>query len=160
MSVVGLRLSTPSDSGLIWQWRNSVDVRNFSRNQAPIPRASHDEWFARRIENLVSQPFWVVQHDNRPVGYIRFDSVSALDFETSLVIDRESRGKGIGTKALHKAVAEFTKQFNEYGLLARVSTENGSSLNLFRSCGFDEILSENGFITLRYEFSNYIRNSI
>jgi RimJ/RimL family protein N-acetyltransferase len=142
-----LRNATIGDLFTLLAWRNSPEVRIYSKNREEITLDSHTNWLNQRILHLEIEPFWILEFHGSSVGYIRLDLDSGLEdiFLLSIAIDHNFRGKGIGTVAIQK-VKECLKDFNKKGILARVHAENEISRLLFEKNGFNLVNTKSNFI--------------
>ena len=156
MTDLKLRNPIVSDSGLILNWRNSKEVREMSQNQELISPEIHENWFYVRQQEVLVQPFWMVELSNQAIGYVRADLIQPKMFELSVLISSDFRSKGIGKRALELAITEIEQKYKNFGLLARVHQENEASLRLFSALGFSEINTNCKFKTL---YRKFIENS-
>jgi RimJ/RimL family protein N-acetyltransferase len=157
---INLRHPTDADSEILLVWRNSSQVRKASGNQEYISPNTHENWFAKRLENLQIHPFWMVELLNRPVGFIRLDFIEIYKYEISIVIAPEVRGGGLGKQALNLAILQFYEKFKKYSLVARVRKENFASLNLFYSSGFLQIREDQDYLILEHKIIDHGNNVI
>ncbi|HWQ58522.1 MAG TPA: GNAT family N-acetyltransferase [Clostridia bacterium] len=103
---------------------------------APSP-----EEFARRIrETLKSYPWLVAEENGRPVGYAyasAFNARAAYQWtaETSIYVEKELRGRGIGGK-LYAALEALLKKQNILTLTAHISCECGEETGKNASVAF------------------------
>jgi L-amino acid N-acyltransferase YncA len=151
MDNLQLRCPTNLDSALILEWRNSIEVRNASGNQNSISPEIHEKWFAARLDKVLDEPFWIVEHANEPIGFVRLDLIKPSNFEISVVISQNARGNGFGKSALESSILEFRKNFNDFKLTARIRKENFASLSLFLGLDFFQILDDGEFLILENE---------
>ena len=101
------------DAEFIWKLRNSPEVREVSINTAPIMLSNHENWF----ENHYTE-YWII---NDYEGFLRLEK----DGNVSIVLNKESRGKGLGQKVLAKQSGK-----------AIILMNNPASLHCFIKAGF------------------------
>ena len=99
------------------------------------------EEFASRIAHKTEKyPFIVAEEDGRPVGYAyaseyRERAAYSWDVETSVYIDVDHRGQGIGKK-LYAALEEILKLQNVVNLYACITYPNPQSIGMHEAMGF------------------------
>ncbi|MDR0733780.1 MAG: GNAT family N-acetyltransferase [Dysgonamonadaceae bacterium] len=96
-------------------------------------------------------PYLVYEKDGQPLGYAfistwRPQSAYGISLETSIYIDPQHTGKGLGSE-LYKALIEKSRQINIHSLIAVISLPNESSRKLHEKFGFRLIgnFKETGF---------------
>ena len=99
------------------------------------------EEFASRIAHKTEKyPFIVAEEDGRPVGYAyasdyRERAAYSWDVETSVYVDVDHRGQGIG-KRLYAALEEILKLQNVVNLYACITYPNPPSIKMHEAMGF------------------------
>ncbi len=124
-----------NDCRQIFEWQREPTARSHSRNPRPPTWEEHVEWFG---VSLLREDRWVgiISQETRPVGMIRLDWHPASHwFEISILLDRSSRGCGVGRSVLG-AVRE---QLRDATLLAEVSPSNHASQRAFAAAGFAKL---------------------
>ncbi|MCM0605474.1 MAG: N-acetyltransferase [Xanthomonadaceae bacterium] len=101
-------------------------------------------------------PVFVAEQEGRVVAWASVGSWSdragyRFSGETSVYVDKNHWGKGIGKRLMHELVSTAQSQ-GLHTLLARISTENLSSIRIHETFGFKEaaLLKEVGFKFERY----------
>ncbi|SDP28555.1 Spore coat polysaccharide biosynthesis protein SpsG, predicted glycosyltransferase [Pedococcus dokdonensis] len=150
---VTVRPATPADAEPLWHWRNDPTTREHSRSQEPVPLESHLAWLtaslARRDRHLL-----VGEVAGRPVGTIRWDEDSAGEWEVSITVAPDSRGRGVAkgllaagedwlADALDGSAEPGAPKAGDSGrgpglaaYLAAVHTGNTASQRLFQRSGY------------------------
>jgi phosphinothricin acetyltransferase len=101
-----------------------------------------DKEFSERIAHKTEKyPFLVAEENGKPIGYAyaseyRERAAYSWDVETSVYLDVNHRGKGIG-KRLYTALEEILKQQNVVNLYACITDPNPRSEEMHRSLGYD-----------------------
>lgn len=134
MTRVALRPVQPEDSRRVWTWRNDPATRHASFNSAPIPLHVHEAWFQESL-GRIDRRLYIVLADEVESGVARLD-ISGREAEVSIHLEREGRGRGVGTAAL-RALADLA--FGSLALerlVARVKAGNRASQNAFLAAGF------------------------
>lgn len=104
--------------------------------------APTDEEFSKRIAHKSEKyPFIVAEENGTPVGYAyaseyRERAAYSWDVETSVYVDREFLGRGIG-KRLCKALEEILKLQHVVNLYACVTYPNERSISMHESLGYN-----------------------
>ena len=103
--------------------------------------APTSEEFAQRIAHKSEKyPFIIAEEDGRPVGYAyaseyRERAAYSWDVETSVYLDLEHQGRGIG-KRLYSALEEILKLQNVVNLYACITYPNEQSIAMHESMGY------------------------
>lgn len=133
---MNLRPAEEKDCRLLWKWRNEKNTRRTSFNSKYIPYEEHKKWFEKKIKSKNSKIFIVQDNHNRKIGMIRFDINSGDKAEINIIIDRNKRGRGYGTKALRLSSEYAFKNLSVRKIIAHIKKENISSLKSFSKAGF------------------------
>lgn len=137
-SRVGLRVRPASerDVGRLYAWRNDPATRAASRSQEPVGWSDHVVWFAGARE-ATDRRVLVVESDGEPIATTRFDRRGADEWEFSITLAPEARGRGWAKAVVAESVAEFRSRSSSTALLlADVRTSNDASNAVFQSLGW------------------------
>ena len=141
-----MRDVTAQDLVELFEWRNEVEVRNFSHNQEPISQIDHTSWFLNRLKTLTREPFWVFEEGLNKIGIVRFDFKPEFNhFAVSIIINPSLRGRGYGKIILKKAIEKYLTTNPVANFHAEVHKDNVTSKLLFLDAGFQEISVEDNF---------------
>ncbi len=143
------------DSEEILDWRNQIEVRQFSRNQDLITKETHLMWLKNRLKLNPTQPFWMFESSSEKIGFVRLDFDQALKvYDISIIINPSMRGKGFGKEILNRAIENCLTNNPDSNFIAEAHKNNLASCSLFLNCGFQEfVLNENFLIFKR--IANY-----
>lgn len=101
------------------------------------------EEMKRRIGLILDRnyPFIVHEENDKITGYAYLNNWRSrpaynITLETSIYIDKDCCGKGIGTK-LYAALIDRTKEMNLHSLIGGISLPNEASRNIHRKFGFE-----------------------
>lgn len=125
-----LRSALPSDVDLYYRWVNDEEVRMNSINQEIITYHDHCSWFYSKLTNNESL-LYVLECNNKPIGQIRFDKEKDY-WLIGYSIDREYRGRGLGTEILRQGILKSDKT----RFKAIVKRNNIGSLKVFKKHAF------------------------
>jgi UDP-2,4-diacetamido-2,4,6-trideoxy-beta-L-altropyranose hydrolase len=130
-----LRSARHVDSELLWEWANDPLVRRFSFHSDPIPWESHQEWFARKM-NDPNCALWIAyDREDRPVGQIRFDRENGDTVSIGISVASASRGNGYAAQLLRIGLRRAAYVFPGCIAHASIKVENAASLHAFESAG-------------------------
>lgn len=139
--MVTLRKATPEDgSALAAIYKYYVESTAVTFEYI----APTGEEFAERISHKTEKyPFIVAEEDGRPVGYAyaseyRERAAYSWDVETSVYVDGEHQGRGIG-KRLYSALEEILRLQGVVNLYACITYPNTYSVAMHESFGFSYI---------------------
>jgi UDP-2,4-diacetamido-2,4,6-trideoxy-beta-L-altropyranose hydrolase len=133
---IELRAATPSDSEVVFQWRNSSEVRCNSFNSEPIEWRDHAAWYAAVLSNP-NKVLLISMSNGKAVGVLRYDLHDCKGV-VSIYLSPESLGKGYGEHVLSAGndwMAAHYPQITE--LEAETLPENVASARVFERAGFD-----------------------
>jgi phosphinothricin acetyltransferase len=101
-----------------------------------------EEKIRQKIENIGAKgyPFIVYEENGQLIGYAYIDtwrphSAYNITLETSIYLDMQYAGKGLGTK-LYEALIEKSHGMNIHSLIAVISLPNDCSRRLHEKFGF------------------------
>ncbi|WP_185681344.1 GNAT family N-acetyltransferase [Chryseobacterium fistulae] len=122
-------------------YNSTIPSRMVTADTQNISVESRKEWFNEH--NLETRPLWMIEDNQHTIlGWVSFSSFYGrpayhTTVEMSIYLDPNSRGKGIGKKALQYCIDNAGK----YGiktLLGFIFSHNEPSLHLFRHFGFED----------------------
>ena len=123
-----------ADAELLFGWRNDPQTRAASRSADPVPHVDHIAWLERAMASDTRQLF-VVERAGVPLGTVRFDYIGAADYEVSITVAPEQRGRGwagavlaAGERALDAALP--------VRFVAAVRESNEPSARVFARAGY------------------------
>jgi len=131
-----LRPVTEADTLVLFDWANDPDVRRNSFNTEPIPLEIHQIWLQNKLKDS-GCVFYLAETDKIPAGMIRFDLVE--DTATiSYLLDKNFRGKGIGTLLLQKGLEVLKQQRPTVTkAIGYIQESNPASIAAFKKNNFE-----------------------
>jgi L-amino acid N-acyltransferase YncA len=119
-------------------WRDSPSDRKYQLSGNLIDESSHREWFRKRITIKDANPFWAYEQNDMTIGFFRaeINKVSPKEFQVSILVSPNYRGKGLGYEILADAIESMRHLFPKHALLATIHRENIPSLTMFLRAGF------------------------
>lgn len=133
---MNLRPATDEDADRLLTWRNDPVTRQWSRNTEPVARADHLVWLQRKLDSPES--ILLIAEEGRTVlGTVRFDQHTPLQWEVSITLAPEHRGRGHARRILLAAERRFRALCPEATeILATVHRKNTASRLLFSGAGY------------------------
>lgn len=132
---VTVRKATREDSARVFGWRNHPSIRAVSRSSAPIPRASHEKWFARVIGDRKGG-LLIGERRGSEIGVVRFD-VEDGEAEVSIYLAPGVGAEGSGPELLLAAESWLAANRKKVrAIRATVLRDNERSRGLFEACGY------------------------
>lgn len=128
-----IRSVKSEDSERIWQIRNHPLIRQQSGSQEEIPFEKHNLWFKKKYFSGDNNLCFVLEKENKVVGYCRFDSDDKGCCIISIALDYDHQGKGLGHLLLSESLQKFERNIE---ILATVKKGNIASLKLFQKNNF------------------------
>jgi RimJ/RimL family protein N-acetyltransferase len=147
---VTLRPATIDDAPLVFEWRNDPDIQAISGTTKELKMHDHLKWFAARLQESHAESIYMVEGSEAgTIGTARILQDGTSHARISLTIASEYRGRGIGRKVIRLLKNKIDEMSRI--AVARVHTENLTSLRAFMSVGFHIIALEGKFIELHSE---------
>lgn len=141
MTQLYYRIANRSDLDRIVEiYNTTISSRMVTADLEPVSIESRENWFYEHNPN--KRPLWVIEKNQEIIGWVSFQSFygrPAYDatVEVSIYLDPNTRGQGIGKKALEFAI-QNAPQFGIKTLLGFIFSHNEPSLKLFEKFGFEE----------------------
>ncbi len=141
MTQLYYRIANRSDLDRIVEiYNTTISSRMVTADLEPVSIESRENWFYEHNPN--KRPLWVIEKNQEIIGWVSFQSFygrPAYDatVEVSIYLDPNTRGQGIGKKALEFAIRN-APQFGIKTLLGFIFSHNEPSLKLFEKFGFEE----------------------
>ncbi|WP_457252517.1 GNAT family N-acetyltransferase [Pedococcus sp. P5_B7] len=148
---VEVRAATLADAELLWHWRNDPATRENSRSHEPVPLESHLAWLETSLARA-DRRLLVGEVAGRPVGTVRWDHEAAGEWEVSITVAPDSRGRGVAAGLLAAGEAWLAREATPMdppaspggpgdragvaAYLAAVHTANAASRRLFLGSGY------------------------
>ncbi|GAA3536812.1 GNAT family N-acetyltransferase [Amycolatopsis ultiminotia] len=146
---VAARDATEADAELLLAWRNDPRARMASHATGVIGFEHHLHWL-RGVLSDAARLLLVVEEVGVPVGTVRFDHEGAGEWEVSITLAPESRGRGLSRVVLAAGERLLAQRHEAVAVLAAVHRDNAASAALFEHSGYLEVApAENGFRRLR-----------
>ncbi|WP_203231104.1 bifunctional UDP-2,4-diacetamido-2,4,6-trideoxy-beta-L-altropyranose hydrolase/GNAT family N-acetyltransferase [Nocardioides caldifontis] len=144
------RDATLDDAATLLGWRNDPSTRSASRSTAEVGAEEHRRWLEASL-GRDDRHLLVVRDGAAELGTVRWDRDEAGEWEVSITVAPEHRGRGLAAGVL--AAGERALLEREPGavtLLAAVHVDNAASRRLFAATGWTPDLpaDDDGFVRL------------
>lgn len=141
------RSAVHTDARQLLEWRNDPLTRAGSRSADEVAWADHVAW----LEQVLGAPdrqLYVVESEDSPVGTVRWDRRAGADWEVSITVAPQVRGRGLALPIL-RAGEEALDVTGGARLIATVHQDNVASRRLFERAGYLPLTppDEHGFAT-------------
>jgi UDP-2,4-diacetamido-2,4,6-trideoxy-beta-L-altropyranose hydrolase len=146
--IVVLRRARHSDCQRVWDWNFAPDVRAQSRDPRSVTYPDHERWFERKLADLAGR-IWIVEDGGVATGVVRLDRIDPMPggaARISIALGSQSRGRGIGRRAIAAACAAWNAP-----VIAEIRTTNDASRAAFLAAGFELVTEADGLATFRWE---------
>jgi RimJ/RimL family protein N-acetyltransferase len=128
----------------LFNLRNSVDVRKYSKNNKIIKYQDHKKWFKKSIKSKNNLIYIFLTKNNSKIGCVRF-KINSSHAYVSIALSRKFRNKGLSKNILSSAEKMiFKKKF-----VALVNKKNFKSISLFRSLDYYKYKNIGKFILMK-----------
>ncbi|MER7115024.1 GNAT family N-acetyltransferase [Saccharomonospora azurea] len=152
-----LRPAEEGDAELLLRWRNDPVARRWSRNTGELALADHLVWLRGvlasddRVLLIADEIEENADTGPTPVGMVRFDLLDAAEWEVSIAIAPEHRGRRLARPLLAEGERELRRRRSPGTVLATVHRDNTASVALFRAAGYvpEADTDTDGFLRLR-----------
>lgn len=131
-----------ADSDTLFAWMNDPELVHNHSFFRPVPRSSHDKWFA----GVTSDPSTVIlairdQDCSRLVGMIQLVSIHPIHRSAELRIKigaTADRGRGLGSEAV-RLICDFGfRDLNLVRIFLHVFANNAKGIGAYRRAGFED----------------------
>ena len=140
LPMVRLRPAGPADAALLFDWVNRPEKRATALNTTePVPRATHDAWFAAKLASPDAGIWIAVDESGVPLGQARLERREGA-LEVDIYVEQATRGRGSGLAMLDALRREAARRWPGVPLLARVKPDNWPSRRLFVKAGYGRIV--------------------
>ena len=130
-----LRKATISDTKLLFDWTNEVEVRATAVIKKKIEWDEHINWLTNKLQSNQSHIYILTDDKNENIGVIRFDKDNEA-FVINYSIDNLHRGKGMGYLILQLGIKKILENEFKCKFVASVQTTNTASNKIFKKSGF------------------------
>jgi RimJ/RimL family protein N-acetyltransferase len=131
---VTLRRAQLGDVLVLFDWQREPTTRRLSRNPLAPELEEHRRWFERRLKSNDCMLF-IVEHDQKPAGLLRFDRLAVekpSTWEVSIFMAHDKRRLGITSAALDLGRSLLPGA----ELVVEVLSQNRVARALFRTAGY------------------------
>ncbi len=135
-SSITARPAGESDALLLLRWRNDPATRRVSRSTGLVPWGDHAGWF-RAVLASEDRELYVVEQAGAPIGTVRFDRLEEPEWEVSITLAPEARGRGLAGPVLAAGERAFDGRHPGTRIVAAVLPGNEASQRLFRRAGYE-----------------------
>lgn len=149
------RGATVDDAQVLFDWRNDPTTRGVSRSQERIEWEEHRRWLERTLADPARRLF-LFESGGHPVGTCRWDRLSEIDWEISITVAPQQRGRGLGSSMV-AAAERMIAGDAPVRMLAVAHVDNEPSIRLFHRAGYLPHLPPDGdgFVTLaKWKFND------
>lgn len=148
------------DSDSLFNWRNSIEARDFSRNTQEVSPNEHVVWVEDYFRDLKSgfRKISIFEVGGNSVGMIRLDRLNEIHFEISILVNPDYRNLGLGKVMLQIFLTKHKKKLENRQIFAYIHEENISSKKIFEDNGFQILDSSEVFHKYGYLFQINSKN--
>lgn len=133
-----LRLAEERDADALLAWRNDPETRRWSRNTGEVALADHLAWLRGVLASGDRLLLVGESEGTERVGMVRFDRIGAEEWEVSIAVAPEHRGRGLAGPLLAEGERQLCLRRSPGTVLATVHRDNVASVSLFRSAGYQQ----------------------
>lgn len=129
-----VRRARLDDASLLFEWRNDSVTRLNSRSTEVLDWESHQAWLAACVADS-ARLLLIAEHRGTPMATVRWDQKAGVDWEVSITMAPEYRGRGLSGAVLTAAERSLPASA-PVRMLAVVHEANAASLALFARAGY------------------------
>ena len=148
-----IRKARMADAGLLFNWRNSTEVRASAFSEDKIVWVDHLRWLKGKIASATSDIFIAISISEEPIGQIRFDKKNIKTAEIDITVAPEFRNLGYGELLLKESIADYFLMKKEvYEVNSLIKCDNSASIRVFEKAGFHKVGEEiySGYKVIRF----------
>jgi RimJ/RimL family protein N-acetyltransferase len=133
---VQMRPADDGDTATLLRWRNDPVTRAGSRDTREVGPEQHRAWLSATL-TAPDRHLLVARDDAGDLGTLRWDRVGAGEWEVSLTVAPERRGRGLAAPLL-RAGEDWLAEHEPaaHTMLAAVHVDNAPSQRLFDTAGY------------------------
>lgn len=132
---VDVRVATTADADRLLAWRNDPATRAASRRPGAVTPADHLTWLAASLERA-DRHLLVGALDGVAVGTVRWDAEPDEEWEVSITLDPDARGRRLAGPLLRAGQEWLARRSRPVTALAVVHRDNRPSARLFLREGY------------------------
>lgn len=134
---MNFRKAASYDDELTYAWATDAETRRYAYSTSEISWPDHAKWFKAKITDSHCD-YFIVEIDSNPIGQIRFDlsKDEAEVFIISYLVDKNWRGRGLGTFLLIKGVQKLIESRSVKKVIGYVQNINLASIKAFERASF------------------------
>jgi UDP-4-amino-4,6-dideoxy-N-acetyl-beta-L-altrosamine N-acetyltransferase len=128
------------DAPMVLEWRNSEWVSKWMLNEQHIEWNGHVRWISNTLQSD-SCRYWVIVHDERPVGVVFLADIDLTRGTCSWGIylgDNTVRGRGVGMAASYLSISQAFAMGQISCVFCEVLSMNNAAKSLYGELGFIE----------------------
>lgn len=129
-----LRAAKREDGAKLLAWRNDPLTREMSISSAPVTPAEHEAFLARSLD-ATDRVLCIAEDGGAAVGTVRLDAKASGEWEISLTVAPDARGRGYATRML-RAAEGLARSRGAVRLVAVLKPTNARSVAAFRGAGY------------------------
>lgn len=137
---VKLRSVKKSDLGIIRDWRNSPNTREFNTQFTLLNMKNQRKWFEEISKEESSRKMFVItRRDGDPIGVCGLINIDRKNKSAEVAIilgEKKQRGKHLGSESLELLVNYGFKKLKLHRIGAEIFEYNKRSVNLFERLNF------------------------
>jgi len=154
---LSMRIATLDDAEILFSWRTDAGTQEHSRDRAVMTFESHIEWLHRSFDD-VDRTILIASDAGRDIGTIRWDGLGKGNWEVSITVAPEQRGRGRAQALLAAGEHYICDAKGEVMAVATVHEANKASMALFEHAGYQSLdwSGEDSFALL----AKKLRNSV
>jgi RimJ/RimL family protein N-acetyltransferase len=126
------------DIFLLWFWANDRQTRKNSFNSNPIAWSTHEAWCAENF-SAPNVRIWILEHQQVPVGQIRYERISAEVAEISFCVAPHFRHKGAGSRLLASTIYLAGRELGVNRVQGLTFLDNRASRGAFVNAKFQVV---------------------
>lgn len=145
-----IRGASLADAETLLRWRNDPGARKGSRQQNEVTLDQHLAWFEASL-GRDDRILLVASDKDGEAGTVRWDRVSDGEWEVSITVAPERRGRGLALPLLSAGERDLVRRTGAATALADVHEDNVPSRRLFAVAGYlpDSPPDRDGFMGYR-----------
>lgn len=137
---VKLRTVKTSDLGIIRDWRNSFDTKEFNTQFTLLNMRNQRKWFGEVSKTGSTRKMFVIEDkEKKPIGICGLINIDRENRSAEVAIilgEKRQRGKHLGSKSLELLVNYGFKKLGLHRIGAEIFEYNKRSVRLFERLNF------------------------
>lgn len=138
-----LRPIEQEDLNYLVKWRNDEDIfSQLGGGYFPVSKTEMAQWMPNFCKNDKANVRFIIQMENKPVGYISLTNINYINRNAELGIylgEQNCRGKGIASQALKQLESFASNHLGLFKIKLLVNSKNTAAIRMYKKNDYEYV---------------------